>query len=273
MRKQFLLAVVFMLVFSIGCCVCGMQKGDSVTGINDENAVIGNVLEDAVLDKAGVLTKEADVAEAASVDASVQIREAAGKSEGNVSINSETAGIEKVELTEVMEQSGEPETSEESEEEIATNNTTEALTEPANEPTTEIPAEEAETSAELPTEAFVAYDPNYVVALATEKTKAYGKILVWENLDRLLAEGSITQEEYEEYYPYDGLENSYYSVFVETDLNKASTTSGRMLVSEEEIADYIAEMLSLETGTYFAISYAGIYEGASGDFYEFRCHR
>ena len=56
MRKQFLLAVVFMVVFSIGCCVCGMQKGDSVTGINDENAVIGNVLEDAVLDKAGVVS-------------------------------------------------------------------------------------------------------------------------------------------------------------------------------------------------------------------------
>lgn len=125
----------------------------------------------------------------------------------------------------------------------------------------------------LEEEAFVAYDPNYVVALATEKTKAYGKILVWENLDRLLAEGSITREEYAEYYPYDGLENSYYSVFVETDLSKASTTSGRMMVSEEGIADYIAEMLSLETGTYFAISYAGIYEGTSGDFYEFRCHR
>ncbi len=264
-----------MVVFSIGCCGCGMQKGDSVTGINDENAVMGSVLEDAVLDKAGVLTEEADVAEATSVDASAQIREATGEAEGNVSMNSETAGIEQVELTDVMEQSGETETSEESVEKIPTNNnTTEALTEPANEPTTEIPAEEAGTSAELPAEAeFVAYDPNYVVALATEKTKAYGKILVWENLDRLLAEGSITREEYSEYYPYDGLENGYYSVFVETDLNKASTTSGRMLVSEVGIADYIAEMLSLETGTYFAISYAGIYEGTSGDFYEFRCHR
>lgn len=231
MRKQFLLAVVFMVVFSIGCCGCGMQKGDSVPSINDENAVMGSVLEDAVLDNAGVLTEEADVAEAASVDASAQIREATGEAEGNVSMNSETAGIEQVELTEVMEQSGEPETSEEAVEETTTNNITEALTEPANEPTAETPAEEAETSAELPTEAFVAYDPNYVVALATEKTKAYGKILVWENLDRLLAEGSITQEEYAEYYPYDGLENSYYSVFVETDLSKASTTSGRMLVS------------------------------------------
>lgn len=153
--------------------------------------------------------------------------------------------------------------------------TTESNLKPATETTPEIPREEPaeEVTEEPEEEAFIAYDPNYVVALATEKTKAYGKILVWENLDRLLAEGSITREEYAEYYPYDGLENSYYSVFIETDLSKASTTSGRLLVSEEGIADYIAEMLSLETGTYFAISYAGIYEGTSGDFYEFRCHR
>lgn len=86
-------------------------------------------------------------------------------------------------------------------------------------------------------------------------------------------EAKITQEEYDEYYPYDGLEDSYYSVFVETDLNKASTISGSPLVSEEGIADYIAGMLALETGPYFAISYAGIYEGTNGNFYEFRCHR
>lgn len=119
----------------------------------------------------------------------------------------------------------------------------------------------------------VAYDPNYVVSLAIEKTKAYGKILVWENLDLMLSEGKITRAEYDEYYPYDGLENSYYSVFVETDLSKASTISGELLGSEEAIAVYIAEMMALETGPYFAISYAGIYEGTNGDFYEFRCHR
>ena len=116
--------------------------------------------------------------------------------------------------------------------------TTESNLKPATETTPEIPREEPaeEVTEEPEEEAFVAYDPNYVVALATEKTKAYGKILVWENLDRLLAEGSITKEEYNEYYPYDGLENSYYSVFVETDLSKDSTTSGRMLVSEEGTA-------------------------------------
>lgn len=89
----------------------------------------------------------------------------------------------------------------------------------------------------------------------------------------MLAEGKITQEEYDEYYPYDGLENSYYSVFVETDLSKASTISGELLGSEDAIANYIAEMMALETEPYFAISYAGTYKGANGDFYEFRCHR
>lgn len=89
----------------------------------------------------------------------------------------------------------------------------------------------------------------------------------------MLTEGKITQEEYDEYYPYDGLENSYYSVFVEADLSKASTISGELLGSEDAIANYIAEMMALETEPYFAISYAGIHKGVNGDFYEFRCHR
>ena len=39
------------------------------------------------------------------------------------------------------------------------------------------------------------------------------------------------RQEYNEYYPYDGMEGSYYSVFVETDLNKASTIDGQRLLS------------------------------------------
>ena len=48
-------------------------------------------------------------------------------------------------------------------------------------------------------------------------------ITIQQNLQNYLNAGTITQEEYNEYYPYDGMEDSYYSVFVETDLNKAST--------------------------------------------------
>ena len=134
------------------------------------------------------------------------------------------------------------------------------------------PKQPKEEPTEAPTEVeTVAYDPYEVVSLATAKTKAYGKISIPEDLDKMLANGEITKEEYDEYYPYDG--SGYYSVFVETDLNQAATTSGRKLGSVDGIASYIAEMLSLETGPYFYIEYAGVHSINGTDFYEFRCYR
>lgn len=255
MKKRFVLSVIAVMVVGIGCSGCDLSGGSEFETITD--AGISNVEEIDVSEEETLIVVETSEAvpetdESMGQEVSLDITES--------SVDSEESEVP--EVTELLEETESVET-------------TESNLEPATETTPKIPREEPaeEVTEELEEEAFVAYDPNYVVALATEKTKAYGKILVWENLDRLLAEGSITREEYAEYYPYDGLENSYYSVFVETDLSKASTTSGKMMVSEEGIADYIAEMLSLETGTYFAISYAGIYEGTSGDFYEFRCHR
>lgn len=134
------------------------------------------------------------------------------------------------------------------------------------------PEQPKEQPTEVPAEVeTVAYDPYEVVSLATAKTKAYGKISIPEDLDNMLANGEITKEEYDEYYPYDGV--GYYSVFVETDLNQAATTSGRKLGSVDGIASYIAEMLSLETGPYFYIEYAGVHSINGTDFYEFRCYR
>lgn len=117
----------------------------------------------------------------------------------------------------------------------------------------------------------ISYSPQNVVSLATAKTKAAGKVLLTENLDRLLAEGQISKGEYSEYYPYDGA--GYFSVFVQTDLNQASTTSGRKLGSEDAIAQYIAELLALESGPYFLIEYAGTYNNGGTNCYEFRCYR
>ena len=99
------------------------------------------------------------------------------------------------------------------------------------------------------------------------------RTVIPNNLANALAEGRITQEEYNEYYPYDGLENSYYSVFVETDLNTAGTTSGQPLRSEDAIATYIADMLLLESNPVFNIVYAGDHSKGGTDFYEFRCLR
>ena len=117
----------------------------------------------------------------------------------------------------------------------------------------------------------VSYNPVSVCSQAVAKCQAGGMITTTDNLASLLAEGKITQEEYNSYYPYDGL--GYYSVFVETDLNKASTTSGRKLGSEDGIADYIAGMMLLETEPVFYIEYAGVYSLNGTDFYEFRCYR
>lgn len=61
---------------------------------------------------------------------------------------------------------------------------------------------------------FIGYSADRVTELAINKCKAAGMITLPESLDSMLAAGEITQEEYEEYYPYDGC--GYYSVFVET---------------------------------------------------------
>lgn len=135
----------------------------------------------------------------------------------------------------------------------------------------ECDAKPEETKQQEQTVTALPYNPVSVCSQAVAKCQAGGMITTTDNLASLLAEGKITQEEYNSYYPYDGL--GYYSVFVETDLNKASTTSGRKLSSEEEIADYIAGMMLLETEPVFNIEYAGVYNLNGTDFYEFRCYR
>ena len=119
----------------------------------------------------------------------------------------------------------------------------------------------------------VSYSPDRVVSLAISKCQTGGMVTTEQNLLNNLNAGKITQEEYDEYYPLDGLEDSYYSVFVNVDLNKAATTSGRALGSEEAIAKYIADMLLLESDNVFNIRYTGTTKTSGETFYEFRCYR
>lgn len=143
--------------------------------------------------------------------------------------------------------------------------------EPKQEETKPEETKPEETKQQEQTVTAVSYDPVSVCSQAVAKCQAGGMITTTDNLASLLAEGKITQEEYNSYYPYDGL--GYYSVFVETNLNEASTTSGRKLGSEDGIADYIAGMMLLETEPVFYIEYAGVYNLNGTDFYEFRCYR
>ena len=143
---------------------------------------------------------------------------------------------------------------------------------PAEQPT-DTKNEPASEQQPIPEPQSVSYSPDRVVSLAISKCQAGGMVTTEQHLKDNLNTGKITQEEYDEYYPLDGLEDSYYSVFVNVDLNKAATTSGRALGSEEEIAQYIADMLLLETDSVFNIRYTGTTKTSGETFYEFRCYR
>lgn len=130
--------------------------------------------------------------------------------------------------------------------------------------------QKTEPEPELP---VLSYSPDRVVNLAISKCQSGGMVTTEQHLKDNLNTGKITKEEYDEYYPLDGLEDSYYSVFVNVDLNKAATTSGKALGSDEEIAQYIADMLLLETDFIFNIRYTGTTTTSGETFYEFRCYR
>lgn len=143
---------------------------------------------------------------------------------------------------------------------------------PAEQPT-DTKNEPASEQQPIPEPQSVSYNPDRVVSLAISKCQAGGMVTTEQHLKDNLNTGKITQEEYDEYYPLDGLEDSYYSIFVNVDLNKAATTSGRTLGSEEAIAKYIADMLLLESDNVFNIRYTGITKTSGETFYEFRCYR
>lgn len=118
----------------------------------------------------------------------------------------------------------------------------------------------------------VSYSQQRVVQLATEKTKAAGKIYIPDDLDRMLAEGTITQEDYNDCYPTDGA--GYLEFYVATDLNEARDVSGTVKFnSEDDIAANIAGMYSSLPQQYFYIEYHGTVMYGDKECYVFYCYR
>lgn len=236
-------------------------------------------VKDAINNSKDVVAKQTEESTEIKTEATTECKEQTtekAREEKNTSDNKKRNSRMSVSTEATTENKNKTETSVQVKTEKATETVTEVPTETRTETATEAPTEsctEAETEAatEAPAPAEVSYSPGNVVSLATSKCQAGGMIKTTDNLANLLAQGQITEDEYNEYYPYDGL--GYYSVFVETDLNKAATTSGRLLGSEDAIATYIADMLLLESNPYFLIEYGGVTNSGGQDFYEFRCYR
>lgn len=279
MKKMITIIICILLTFSIFGCknidTFSIKKTDdssndielnTESNLSDDRAItvtknispdkyksITKQMNDNSSNETQVLPQKVDSSDKKKTDISTE--ESAGKS---------TEDYHSDPIKEIVQTTEISEGTTESVPECTTETTTEALAETTTETTTEAISEQ---DTEQATETFVSYSPGNVVAIATAKCQSGGMITTTDNLANLLAEGKITEDEYNEYYPYDGL--GYYSVFVETDLNAASTTSGRKLGSEQGIADYIADMLLLEREPYFLIEYGG----ESSGFYEFRCYR
>lgn len=269
----FLLSVV--LIGSVGC---GSNKDLSMEVTDAGSTEIVNETVEPTTEAVTVETEDAGTAQQESteavkeVDSSADIKDTGKDNQSdNIASEEKTADDKKSEEN----KSSDSQKSEKQPKDTKSESASEQQPKPeentkAEEKTEEKPEEKPEPKPE-PQE--VSYNPDRVVSLAISKCQAGGMVTTEQNLLNNLNAGKITQEEYDEYYPLDGLEDSYYSVFVNVDLNKAATTSGRALGSEEAIAKYIADMLLLESDNVFNIRYTGTTKTSGETFYEFRCYR
>ena len=262
MKKISIILLSAVLVFSMAACNGGKEKADNQTEKQTESVKPTEEVEMAtkavteVTTEAGSEETEKDIAEVKDSEEKID-------KEDNRSADNETDS----------KQEEKPKQNDEPEQKAPVNDNEEAGGNQSNAGNGGQTTDSPKDNVSNPQPASVAYSPQNVVSLATAKCQAGGMITTQQNLQNHLNDGSITQEEYNEYYPYDGMEGSYYSVFVETDLNKASTIDGQRLSSEDAVAEYIASMLLLETDPVFYISYDGVYTTGGTDYYEFRCHR
>jgi hypothetical protein len=258
MKRLFMILLSVVLIGSAGCSASRDMDEEVNNAVTTE--VVKETTEPAVTE---VVESETESTESVEAESTEDVHETAVSDD-----NTETAEEEQPRSENTPagnEQSGDENAGKrnQSEKQKVADTASEAQSQQAEEPKMET---KPETKA-------ADYSPDKVVSLATAKCQAGGMVTTEQHLQDSLNAGKITQEEYNEYYPLDGLEDSFYSVFINVDLNKAATTSGRTLGSEEEIAQYIADMLLLESDPVFNIRYAGTTQTSGETFYEFRCYR
>ena len=215
MKKISIILLSAVLVFSMDACNGGKEKADNQTEKQTESVkpieevAMATEVVTEVTTEAGSEETEKDIAE-------VKDSEEKNDKEDNRSADNETAS----------RQEEKPKQNDEPEQKAPASGNEEAGGNQSNAGNGGQTTDSPKDNVSNPQPASVAYSPQNIVSLATAKCQAGGMITTQQNLQNHLNDGSITQEEYNEYYPYDGMEGSYYSVFVETDLNKVSTIDG-----------------------------------------------
>ncbi len=249
--KKVIYILLSVIVFS--CFGCSNKQSEHK---NDDNVGITEVKEDTTITEATIVEEKEEVRKETTESEEIQVQTEDEKLKDTKEDDSKNSSTDNSKKEDSKKDEGEPSS------QVVEDKPTEK---PAEKPIEEVaPAKDEEP-------VFVSYDPQSVVSLATAKTKGYGKISIPEDLDRMLANGEITKEVYDQCYPYDGA--GYYSVFVETNLAEASTTSGSKLETVDGIASYISGMLGTSPPTYFYIEYTGTSTVGGKEFYEFRCYR
>jgi hypothetical protein len=259
MKKIYLILLSVIMLSAVGCNSSGSAEAETEIKVSDKYSVKADEPVEKVSTQA--LQEETKATQEASETALEQQENKTTADEINATEESVTNKNDNADDVTVETQT----------QEISQNEDNSVVESQSQVSVVETKTEEKTEQAQV--QQSVEYSPDSVVAKAIAKCQAGGMITTQDNLAKNLAAGKITQAEYNAYYPYDGLENSYYSVFVETDLNKASDISGQPLRSEDAIATYIADMLLLENNPVFNIVYSGVYSLNGTDFYEFRCLR
>jgi outer membrane biosynthesis protein TonB len=271
MKKLFMILLSVVLIGSAGCGADRKEDSQATEKVPTEVAEVETETEAVVADVVETET-EATETEAAEPESTETEPMETDEPESTEAVYETAASGEETEPT---EEEPKTETASSDSKKSDSKESGKKNQSKKTETSSETQSKQAEKSKEesKPVTKAADYSPDTVVSLAIAKCEAGGMVTTEENLLKNLNAGKITQEEYEEYYPLDGLEDSYYSVFVNVDLNKASCIDGSALKSEEEIAQYIADMLLLESDPVFNIRCVGTTTLSGETFYEFRCYR
>lgn len=263
MRKQRLFLLLFVTILLLAVCGGKENQVTEEQNVETETQTVLEALEDISEEKETETVTEQPEATTEATELEESATAEDDKEKDNSSEGQTSSATEK-------EQDSQNQSN--AQNEPSKPQTTEPDTKPEPEPEApqepQTPQEPQQPSQPEP----VSYSPQRVVQLATEKTKAAGKIYIPDDLDRMLAEGTITQEDYNDCYPTDGA--GYLEFYVATDLNEARDVSGTVKFnSEDDIAANIAGMYSSLPQQYFYIEYHGTVMYGDKECYVFYCYR